>query len=208
MRTCRILVAFVIILLVGVGTYLYTGSYPIGADVPHSGAVFALLSAVRDRGIEAQSRNIHPPADLSTPRRLSVGAGQYAAMCSGCHLAPGYRSGETWEGLYPQPPQLARGTHLTPGQIFWVVKHGLKFSGMPAWGKSHSDDEIWSITAFVLSVPHLTAQQYKDIVARAPSDADMVKMPMPQARGAGDGSPDGQASQTVPRPSTRGQKPP
>lgn len=186
----------------GLGIYIYTGSYPVGADVPHSGAVFALLSVVRDRGIEVQSRNVHPPADMTTPQRMSVGAGQYATMCSGCHLAPGYQTDETREGLYPQPPRLARGTDLTAGQIFWVVKHGLKFSGMPAWGKSHTDEEIWSITAFVLVLPHLTAQQYKDMVAKAPPDTDMVTMPMPRARGGAEPSAAGKAQPTAPNPST------
>jgi mono/diheme cytochrome c family protein len=189
MRAIKISVAVVVVLAAGIGAYIYTGGYPIGADSPHSAAVLTLLSVARDRGIEAGSRDIRPPAGLSAPGRLSIGAGQYAAMCSGCHLAPGYRSDETWEGLYPQPPRLAQGTRLTPAEVFWVIKHGLKFSGMPAWGKSHTDDELWSITAFVLALPHLTAQQYRDIVARAPADADMVKMPMPQPGGQSPGSP-------------------
>jgi mono/diheme cytochrome c family protein len=178
----RILTPLIVLILLfsaGLGLYVYSGSYPIGADIPHSGPVFSLLATVRDRSVAAQARRVRPPADLDRPQRLSVGAGQYAAMCSGCHLAPGYESGETWEGLYPQPPRLAHVTDLTPAEIFWVVKHGLKFSGMPAWGKSHSDDEIWDITAFVLKLPHLTAAQYKDIVTRAPADADMTMMPMP-----------------------------
>lgn len=179
LRTLKLFVALVLLFLGGLGLYLYSGRYPIGADMPHSGPVLSLLGIVRDRAVAAEARQVNPPADLDQPRRLTVGAGQYAAMCSGCHLAPGYESGETWEGLYPQPPRLAHGTRLTPAEIFWVVKHGLKFSGMPAWGKSHSDEEIWDITAFVLKLPHLTATQYKDIVTRAPPDADMTMMPMP-----------------------------
>lgn len=173
------LVTLVVLLAVGFGIYIYSGSYPVGADVPHSGLVFSLLETVRDRGIEVQSRHVRPPLHLNTRQRLLIGAGHYSAMCSRCHLAPGFETDATREGLYPKPPRLARGTDLTPAEIYWVIKHGLKFSGMPAWGQSHTNSEIWDITAFVLALPHLTPLQYQDWVAQAPSDPDRVRLPMP-----------------------------
>lgn len=179
MKVVKSSVVLAVLFVAGLGIYVLLGAYSIGADVPHSGLVFSLLSTVRDRGVSAGARAISVPADLDSPQRLSDGAGQYAAMCSQCHLAPGYESSEIWKGLYPQPPRLARVIDLTPAEVFWVVKHGLKFSGMPAWGKSHSDAEIWDITAFVLKLPHLTAAQYKDVVAHAPPDTDMMTMPAP-----------------------------
>lgn len=198
MRVVTLLIALGVLFAAGLGIYVYSGGYPVGADIPHSGLVFWLLGAVRDRGIAAQARNIRVPADLDSLQRLSDGAGQYATMCSGCHLAPGYESSEIWKGLYPQPPQLPHGIDLTPAEIFWVVKHGLKFSGMPAWGKSHSDNEIWNVTAFVLKLPHLTAAQYRDVVAHAPPDMDMMRMPMPAGDPTGKESPNDGASMSMP----------
>lgn len=194
MRIIKLSVALAVLAVIGVGLYAYSGAYPVGADIPHSGPVYWVLTTVRDRGVAAQAGGIKVPADLENPRRLAVGAGHYASMCSGCHLAPGYESSEIWKGLYPQPPQLAHGIDLTPAEIFWVVKHGLKFSGMPAWGKSHSDDEIWDLTVFVLKLPHLTAAQYKDMVAHAPRDADMIMMPMPGGDAMGKNSTNGNSS--------------
>lgn len=188
MKTLTVLISLLVIVAAGGAVYVYSGSYPVGADVPHTGAVFSLLAVVRDRGIAAGARGIHPPTDLRDARRISDGAGQYAAMCANCHLAPGYESGPAWEGLYPHPPRLAHARDLKPAEVFWAIKHGVKFSGMPAWGKSHSDDEIWNIAAFVLQLPHLTPRQYADIVSRAPPDTDMVMMPMPQGRAATEGS--------------------
>lgn len=199
MRIINVLIAVAVLFVAALGIYIYFGAYPVGADVPHSGFVFSVLATVRDRGVAAQARNVAPPPDLDTPQRLSVGAGQYATMCSGCHLAPGYESSEIWKGLYPQPPRLAHGVDLTPAEIFWVVKHGLKFSGMPAWGKSHSDDQIWDIMAFVLKLPHLTAAQYKDIVAHAPGDTDMMRMPMPGGDPTEKESPDAKTSISMPQ---------
>lgn len=192
------LISLLVIMAAGVGIYVYSGSYPVGADVPHTGVVFSVLTTVRNRGITTGARGIHPPADLNDARRLSDGAGQYATMCASCHLAPGYEDGPTWEGLYPHPPRLAHATDLKPAEVFWTIKHGVKFSGMPAWGKSHSDDEIWSITAFVLDLPRLTPRQYRDIVSRAPPDSDMLMMPMPGSRPAGDGSPGARATMPMP----------
>ena len=158
--------------------YFWSGAYPIGADVPHAPPVERFLAAVRTRAVAAQSRGIEVPA-LDDPALILEGAGQYASMCSTCHLAPGYARDETWEGLYPRPPRLAAGTQLTPAEIFWALKHGIRMSGMPAWGRTHSDHELWAITAFVVRLPGMGAQTYADLVAKAPPDDDMVRMPMP-----------------------------
>ncbi|MDI3260746.1 MAG: cytochrome c [Sinobacteraceae bacterium] len=178
MKTIKTLFVLLIIAVVGLGVYVYSGAYDIGADVPHTRFVYWLMSTLRDRSIAAHARDIRVP-DLNDPKMILEGAGQYAAMCSTCHLAPGYDQSETWEGLYPRPPKLYQGTSLTPAEIFWVIKHGIKLSGMPAWGASHEDDELWAVTAFVMQLPKLSPQQYKDMVARAPMDTDMTMMPMP-----------------------------
>ena len=71
------------------------------------------------------------------------GAGEYAEMCSGCHLAPGMKRTEISQGLYPRAPELRRKTDLTPAEQFWIVKHGVKMTGMPAWGVTHDDELLW-----------------------------------------------------------------
>ena len=182
MRTLKIsvitlLLAGLVATVAGV-IFIYSGEYPIGADIAHSRPVFWLLKTTRDRAVAVQSRGIKVP-DLSDPKKILIGAGQYAAMCSTCHLAPGYAKDETWEGLYPQPPKLYQGFDLSPAEVFWVLKHGLKMSGMPAWGPTHEDDELWDIVAFVEQLPKMKAQQYKAMVAKAPPDEDMMIMPMP-----------------------------
>jgi len=178
MKTIKTLFVLLIIAVVGLGVYVYSGAYDIGADVPHTRFVDWLVSTLRDRSIAAHARDIRVP-DLNDPKMILEGAGQYAAMCSICHLAPGYAQDETRQGLYPRPPKLYEGGLRSPAEIFWVIKHGIKLSGMPAWGASHEDDELWAITAFVMQLPKLSPQQYKDIVARAPVDTDMTMMPMP-----------------------------
>ncbi|HEX7732678.1 MAG TPA: cytochrome c [Rhodanobacter sp.] len=164
-------VATFAVLVAGAVAYAWSGLYDIGADAPHWKPTYALLETLRDRSIRARARNLVAP-DLEDPQLILKGAGQYAAMCAGCHLAPGVRDSEIRAGLYPRPPNLSR-QRVDPAAAFWVVKHGIKMSAMPAWGGSHDDATVWSMVAFLRKLPGMTPAQYRAIVARAPPDDDM-----------------------------------
>jgi mono/diheme cytochrome c family protein len=174
--------AFVLILLLGIaglaGAFIYTGLYNIGADAPHSRFVYASLDRLRERAIAHHSRGIVAPRDLNDPKRISAGAGLYGEMCSGCHLGPGLEKSEISQGLYPPAPELARGTGRTPAQQFWIIKHGVKLSAMPAWGRTHNDELIWDLVAFINTLPKLTPAQYQAALESAPADHEemMEKM--------------------------------
>ena len=165
------------------GVLIYTGLYNIGADAPHSKVVTMVLQQLRERAIKHHSRNIVAPADLNDPKRLAIGAGLYTEMCSGCHLGPGLEKSEMSQGLYPPAPELARGTDRSAAEQFWIVKHGVKLSAMPAWGKTHSDDLIWDMVGFVRSLSKLSPEQYKAAIASAPEDHDAMMKDMPGMSG-------------------------
>jgi mono/diheme cytochrome c family protein len=165
---------------------IYAGAYNIAADVPHTQPVFWLLEATRERSIEVRAKGISVPSDLSDSKRIVSGAGQYAEMCAGCHLAPGMKRTEISRGLYPRAPELRRKRHSTPAEDFWVVKHGVKMTGMPAWGVTHDDEILWNVVAFLRKLPELTADQYQRLVRSAPRTHDEM-MHEPNAEGgAGD----------------------
>lgn len=173
-------VIFVLILLLLIAAFagitIYMGVYNIGADAPHSKLVYDTLGTLRDRAIANYSRGINPPANLSDPKRVAAGAGLYAEMCTGCHLGPGVERSELSQGLYPPAPELALGDKHTPAQQFWIIKHGVKLSAMPAWGKTHDDDLIWDMVAFIRTLPKLSPRQYQAAVASAPEDhEEMMK---------------------------------
>jgi mono/diheme cytochrome c family protein len=157
-------------LLLGGALFVYTGRYNMGADAPHWAATADLITTLRDRSIAAHSAALQAP-DLRDAALISKGAGHYAAMCVDCHLAPGVASSEIRPGLYPQPPNLAQ-VRIAPKIAFWVIKHGIKMSAMPAWGASHDDATIWSMVAFLQVLPDLDAAHYQRIVAAAPPDED------------------------------------
>ncbi|MFC5526367.1 c-type cytochrome [Rhodanobacter ginsengisoli] len=159
------------IAVAGAVGFVYSGLYNIGADDHHTRPVSALMQTLRERSIEAHSQHISVP-DLEDPQLILKGAGQYAAMCTQCHLKPGMENSEIRPGLYPQPPNLSK-FRPDPREAFWVIKHGIKMSAMPAWGFSHDDATIWSMVAFLQKLPDMTPEQYQDIVAKAPPDEDM-----------------------------------
>jgi mono/diheme cytochrome c family protein len=166
------------LLLVLVGTAwvgIYAGLYNIAADVPHTQPIYWLIETLRERSVAVRARDIVVPKDLEGANRISKGAGQYAEMCSRCHLAPGMKRTEISRGLYPRAPELRRQTNLTPAEQFWIVKHGVKMTGMPAWGVTHQDELLWDVVAFVRKLPELTPEQYETLVKNAPKHEELMQ---------------------------------
>ncbi len=162
MRTIKYLLLIIIVLVCAGLVYLYSGAYNIGTDVPHTASVHWLLNVLRERSIETHAKGIKVPP-LNDPQMIATGAHDYAHLCSGCHLAPGMPDTEIRHGLYPQPPDLSQGKPPAPATVFWIVKHGIKFTAMPGWGATHDDPALWSIVAFVEKLPSLSADQYAAI---------------------------------------------
>ena len=158
---------------------IFVGLYDIGADAPHTPPVHWFIENLRDRSIAVRAHGIAVPADLNDPKRIATGAGLYTEMCSGCHLAPGMEKTEISQGLYPPAPELSKGLDHTPAEEFWMIKHGVKLTAMPAWGRTHSDELMWDMVAFVRKLPTLSPAQYKAVVDSAPKDHDAIMKDMP-----------------------------
>lgn len=166
-RWLALLVVAPAVLIGAAAILIYAGIYDVAADAPHTQPVYWLLQTVRNRSIAAHATDA-VPINLNDPKRITSGAGQYDEMCAGCHLAPGMKRTEISRGLYPRAPELRRGSQLTPAEQFWVLKHGIKMTGMPAWGVTHDDEVLWDVVAFLRQMPQLTADQYQALVKSAP----------------------------------------
>lgn len=172
------------VVMVAAAGFVWSGVYDVGADAPHTRLVGGLLETVRERSIQARASSLQVP-DLRDPARVLQGSGNYQAMCTGCHLAPGMDATELSQGLYPAPPNLTK--HATPpAEAFWVIKHGIKASGMPAWGKSMPDEYIWNMAAFLQELPKLSPEQYKAMVAQSGGHSHGGGESMPPSSGAKD----------------------
>ena len=154
--------------------YVLSGLYDVSASRPDNAVVRWLLVTARDRSIDRRAAEITVPP-LADPKLIQEGFEHYHEMCTGCHLAPGIQSSEIREGLNPQPPLLADVVpHSSPARLFWVIKHGVKMTGMPAWGKSHSDQMIWAMVAFLQQLPTLTPEQYRAMEKQLKPDPGAV----------------------------------
>ena len=158
--------AFLVVALALGGSLIVTGAYNVAADAPHTAFAHALIGYARERSIEVRASAVVAPR-LDDPKMIADGASDYDAMCTGCHLAPGMPENEMRPGLNPKPPLLARGRAGHAAEEFWIIKHGIKMTSMPAWGLTHSDAEIWNMVAFLQKLPALSAVQYRALVAQS-----------------------------------------
>jgi mono/diheme cytochrome c family protein len=152
-----------VLVVVGAGVFVWSGAYNIAADDPHWPMTEWLMDTARDRSIAAQSSDVVVPP-LEVKSLIRAGAGNYDAMCVGCHLKPGVERSEASVGLYPAPPNLPRRQPEDAAREFWVIKHGIKMSGMPAWGKSMDDASIWGMVAFIQKLPGMSGTDYHELV--------------------------------------------
>jgi mono/diheme cytochrome c family protein len=169
----------IIAVLAGASLVVGLGLYNVAADSQHAQAVRWLLQTVRDRSVAVRARDIVPPSDLGDAKRIASGAGLYQEMCSGCHIGPGMERSEISHGLNPPAPEFNKGFDLTPAQAFWTIKHGIKMTGMAAWGPTHNDKLIWDMVAFLEKMPGLSAEQYQALLKKAPKDHDEMMKNMP-----------------------------
>lgn len=165
---CAFVVLVVLVILAGAGL-VWSGVYSFAADVPHSAPVAAILELARERSVKVRAGDIAVPPPGGRERVLA-GAGNYDAMCAQCHLSPEGQPTELSRGLYPAPPRLARHA-VDPAVAFWTIKHGIKASGMPAWGESMTDADIWNLVAFLRVLPSLDQGAYRQLVEESPGHA-------------------------------------
>lgn len=176
MKYIAVLLAFGLVILLSITGFIYSGWYQIGADVPHSEPVYRVLEIMRERSIARAASDI-PLPDLEAPELLIAGGPDYNEMCASCHLKPGKTETDLSIGLYPSPPDLTthHESHGDPQAAarrqFWIIKHGIKASGMPAWGPTHDDERIWAMVAFIQKLPEISEFQYQILTARGDADS-------------------------------------
>lgn len=150
-------------LLVAIGC-TYFGTFSVAATEPHWPVTHWFMSIVRDRSIAVRASWVQVPPDLDKDELVLVGTDHFAAHCAVCHGAPGVPKGDIAKGLYPAAPNLAEtAPHYRPNELFWILKNGIKMTGMPAWN-DHSDEELWATVAFLRRLPSLSEPDYAKLI--------------------------------------------
>lgn len=147
---------------------VYFGWYDVSATGPHTMPVYALLDVASTRSVKLRSADIKVP-DLDSPQRIRRGDALYRAHCAQCHGGPGQAPEPYALGLNPPPPPLVTSARERPAaEVFWIIRQGIKMTGMPAWQYRMTDEQIWDVVGYLRVLPTLSAQQYRD--AAPPGD--------------------------------------
>src|SRR5919199_2966652 len=138
---------------------VFTGGYDVAATSPHTQPVYWALDTTRVNAIHRMAADVRAPGSL-TDEQARRGYKTYSEACVYCHGAPG-ADPEPWSaGMLPEPPYMPDvAKNWSDGEIFWIVKHGIKMSGMPAF--KLSDEQIWDVVAFVRRIPDMSEDAYK-----------------------------------------------
>lgn len=141
---------------------VYGGLYNVAATVQHTQPVYSLLETAMHQSVKLRARNIETPR-LDDERLVMRGAACFRDKCVQCHGAPGVSQGDIGKSMQPLPgPLVDARHHWKPRELYWLTKHGIKMSGMPAWEYRLSEEELWSVVAFLARLPDLTPQQYAE----------------------------------------------
>ncbi|WP_182866851.1 c-type cytochrome [Rhodopirellula sp. JC639] len=144
---------------------LVTGIVPVKASSGHWPITHWILDFASDRSIATHSVGIEVPS-LNEPGMLTLGAGIYQSNCRWCHGRPGSSQPRAVSRMTPAPPFLPGVVdEWETEELFYIIKHGIKFTGMPAWPSGHRDEEIWPLVAFLQEVGNMNRQQYQDLLA-------------------------------------------
>jgi mono/diheme cytochrome c family protein len=168
--------------------FVYLGLYNISATDQHTAPVYKLLEYAMRKSVQLRTASIDVP-ELRNERRIASGTALYRAHCVQCHGAPGAAPEAFSFGLLPAPANMiAAAREWQPAELYWIIRHGIKMSGMPAWEYRLSDEEIWDVVAFVKRMPSLTVAEYRELSRKT---APLQPQGMPVASAAGGNAKDG-----------------
>jgi cytochrome c553 len=141
-----------------------SGIAPITASSGHWAATAQFLQFSKARSVATHTLGMSEPR-LDEPWLVLKGAGHYETGCRPCHGSPEFRHPVIAAAMTPRPPYLGQTVgRWDAKELFYIVKHGIKFTGMPGWPALRRDDEVRAMVAFLLKLPDLDAERYRRLV--------------------------------------------
>lgn len=142
---------------------IYGGVFSVAGTDPHSRPVRWLLKTTMERSVRAHARDVQIPPQINLRDRelAQRGYGHYQVACTPCHGAPGQKPAP-WMVINPAAPLLVETAgKWSDAELFYITKHGIKMTGMPALGPTHKDEHLWAISALVRQLPSMSAAEYQ-----------------------------------------------
>lgn len=160
MKIFVILVALGVAAVIGAFGLVYSGAYDVSATDQHLRPTFWALQTGLRQSVARRAHGIEAPP-LDDPALVAQGLAHFRRHCVQCHGAPGVPPEPFALGLTPLPGSLSDAAQeWSASELYWVIRHGIKMTGMPAWQFRMSDEEMWSVVAFLLLLPSLTPERY------------------------------------------------
>ncbi len=179
--------ACAIALAVGAFLFAWSGLYSVAASRGHWAVLEVILEFGMRSSVRTHAIGIDVP-ELDDPALVERGAGHFQGGCAPCHGAPGRSSSPIVHAMLPEPPDLAASAPSWQSEeLFWIVKHGLKYTGMPAWASQERDDEVWAVVAFLRRLPQMDAAQYWTLASLDPREQDIPIRSLAQGGPVGTG---------------------
>jgi cytochrome c553 len=146
-----VVAGLIVAFLLGAAGFVWSGFYDVAATSPHFPVTRWLLEVGMVRSVKFHARNIEAPP-LDDAALVERGFRHFETACANCHGEAGIN--QFGEQLLPVAPPLSpKVADWSPAELFWIVKHGIKMTGMPSWEAQERDDEVWAIVAFLLKLP-------------------------------------------------------
>ncbi|MGH9772656.1 MAG: c-type cytochrome [Candidatus Acidiferrales bacterium] len=159
-----------VVVLAGLFVYIRFGFVDSRADIPVSGLEKATAMPALDASVERRAPDIKNPV-APTDANLLAGMRIYQTNCASCHGDINHPRGKLAEALYPRAPQfLEDAPDMPENQNFFIIQHGIRLSGMPAWKQVLSDQQMWQVTTFLShmnKLPPQVSDQWKALVGDA-----------------------------------------
>jgi mono/diheme cytochrome c family protein len=162
--------------------FVFSGMYDISAVTPHHPLTLWVLDKTLDNSVKHHAKAIQPPAPVNDSSVVAGGFRRFDQMCAGCHGAPGIQRRGSSKTYPAAPPLAAVAEDWTPAELFWIIRNGIKMSGMPAYGSNdRPDDDLWSIVAFVQKLPDITPEKYQALRAQRMQADSLRRASMPDS---------------------------
>lgn len=145
---------------------VWGGLYNVAATAQHLQPVFSVVTRAMHQSVRLRARDVRVPPGLDDARVVRRGALCFQANCVQCHGAPGVAPDPIGRSMQPLPGPLHMAAHdWSAAELYWITRHGIKMSGMPAWEFRMDESDLWAVVAFLNRLPELRPSDYRVLAA-------------------------------------------